>query len=112
MMEPFRLKTMACCVGAALGSLTAAGTHPDSGAPRGTPTVLGNALNPGLLNTVPARDPEGLDAQEFPRSPTGFLYGWPKLPLETKETESGWLYSGQTELGGLGGFGDTDNAWF
>jgi hypothetical protein len=66
----------------------------------------------GLLNTVPARDPEGLDAQAFPRSPTGFLYGWPKLPLETKETESGWLYSGQAELGGLGVFGDTDNAWF
>ncbi len=112
MIEPFRLKTMACCVGAALGSLTAADTHADSSTPRGTPTVLGDALNPGFLNTVPARDPEGLDTQANPRSPTGFLYGWPKLPLETKETESGWLYSGQAELGGLGVFGDTDNAWF
>jgi hypothetical protein len=112
MMESFRFKTMACCVGAALGSLTTTGTLADSATPRGTTTVLGNALNPGLLNTVPARDSEGLDAQAFPRSPTGFLYGWPKLPPETKETESGWLYSGQAELGGLGVFGDTDNAWY
>lgn len=112
MTDPFRVKTLVCCVGAAIGTLPAADVDADSATPRGKPTVLGNALNPGFLYTVPARDPDGLDANHFPRSPSGFLLGWPKLSLPTRETESGWLYSGQTEFGWLGVFGDTESAWY
>jgi hypothetical protein len=110
MTDRLGLRTLTCWVGATLGSLVAVVTQADSGV--GTNTKLGNALNPGVLNTVPARDPEGLDALPYQRSPTGFLYGWPILPPETKETESGWIYSGLVEVGGIGVFGDADSAWF
>ncbi|NCA69533.1 MAG: hypothetical protein EOM91_05385 [Sphingobacteriia bacterium] len=60
---------------------------------------------------VPARDLDGLDALPYQRSPTGLLYGWPLLPTETKETESGWIYSGSIEIGATHLSGDEDAAW-
>lgn len=60
MIDHARLKTLTCCVGTALGALAVVDAHADSGV--GVDTVLGNALNPGVLNNVPARDPEGLDS--------------------------------------------------
>lgn len=127
MIDHARLKTLTCCVGTALGALAVVDAHADSGV--GVDTVLGNALNPGVLNNVPARDPEGLDSLHYQRSPTGFLYGWPIIKPKSKTASDGngdtsagqtaevkpssdWSYSGQVEIGGLGVFGDTDNAWF
>jgi len=110
MTDYVRMRTLTCWVGTALGSLVAVGSQADSGV--GVDTTLGNALNPGVLTTVPARDPEGIDALSYQRSPSGLLYGWPVLQPETKETDSGWIYWGQAEIGGLGVFGDSDSAWF
>ena len=94
---------------ALLLSLSAA-ARADTGV--GVDTQLGNALNPNTIDTVPARDPEGLDIERDRRSPSGLLYPWPKLPPDTRTTRGGWVWSGQAELGGLAVGGDEDSAWF
>ncbi|MGB5833651.1 MAG: MtrB/PioB family outer membrane beta-barrel protein [Thiohalocapsa sp.] len=97
--------------GSALLLLGAVGTsQADTGV--ASNTMLGNALNPNTIDTLPARDPDGLDAERYRRSPSGLLYPWPTVPLDTRTTSSGWVWSGEAELGGLSLSGDEDSAWF
>lgn len=110
MTECFRVRTLTCCVALALGGVYPSISSADSGLV--ADTVLGNALNPGKLTSVPARDPDGLDAVPYQRSPTGFLYGWPKMPPEKRKTESGWELAGWVELGLIDASGDESNGWF
>lgn len=80
-------------------------------------TLLGNALNPGTLNTgspeaLPARDPDALDAERHRRSPSGLLLPWPELAATTgSATGGGWRWSGEAELGALVVTGDQFSAW-
>lgn len=92
--------------------LTAAATPraQDSNYPTGS--TLGNALNPDTIDTLPARDPDGLDVELYRRSPAGLLYPWPKIPETAVPSAGDWTWSGQAELGGLVVSGDEDSAWF
>ncbi len=110
MTTPFRLKLLSASVGAAIVQLAAAPAQADSAV--GVDTMLGNALNPTTINQLRKRDPEGLDAQIYRRTPTGQLYDWPLVPPNTRESSSGWIYSGSIEVGGTGVFGTEDSAWF
>lgn len=74
--------------------------------------TLGNALNPDRIDTVPARDPDGVDALSHQRSPSGLLYLWPTVPPEFRTSASGWQYTGHLELGAGAVFGDEDSAWW
>ena len=110
MKTHWQKKTLTLCVSAALAQLAAIAARADSAV--GTNTMLGNALNPNTLKTVPARDPEVLDAVPDERTPTGKLLGWaPELPKRTK-TASGWEYNGEFELGWMGAGGDTGSWWY
>jgi hypothetical protein len=74
--------------------------------------MLGNALNPNTLKTIPARDPEVFDAVPDERTPTGKLLGWPAVIPERSKTASGWEYNGEAELGWMGAGGDTGSWWY
>ncbi|AFL75356.1 MtrB/PioB family outer membrane beta-barrel protein [Thiocystis violascens] len=109
MNKPWRKKTLTVCITAAIAQLGAGGVRADSAV--GVNTMLGNALNPDTLRTIPARDPETLDASPGERTPTGKLLGWPAaVPATT--TTSDWTYHGQIEAGGMGSAGTTGSAWF
>lgn len=105
-----RLKLIVLCVGAAIGSLAASAIQADSGV--GVDTQLGNALNPRTLSSSGERDPNGLGITEYPRTPTGFLHMPAQEVKPPKQTESGWVYSGSIEIGGIYADGDEDNAKF
>lgn len=103
-----RYHLLASCACATLTQLAADPVMGDSGT--GVDTVLGNALNPGRPAGPIPYDP---DASFGKRSPSGWLYGIPYvLPEERRSTESGWEYSGWTELGGLGGDANDKAALF
>lgn len=106
------IKTMAYCVGAAIAYLTAAPVFADSAG--GPVTAAGNAMNPGSVDATGDRDPAGLGTYRTPasRSPSGQLYDIPYLPRETRNSESGWEYSGFIEAGILGGDANSRNALF
>jgi len=90
-----------------------AGASPvGAGSSAGAETVLGNALNPDTINTVHARDPDGLDIETYRRSPSGLLYPWPKLMPTLPSGGSAWVWNGEASLGGLLVTGDEDSAWF
>ena len=103
-------KTLALCVSAALAQLAVGSARADSAV--GVNTILGNALNPNTLKTIPTRDPEVLDAVPDERTPTGKLIGWPAVVPEIKTTASGWKYYGEAELGWMGAGGDTGSWWY
>ena len=106
----FRHKLLVVLLGAVGGQLAASAVQADSGI--GVDTTLGNALNPGTVPLIQFKDPEGLGESQHSRSPTGFLGEEPNLIREPNKTQSGWLYRGSVELGGLGTNGDKDNAKF
>ena len=64
--------------------------------------AAGNTLNPSGASTVREKDADGLSFIEFSRSPTGFLVSRPNVVKPSDKTESGWLYKGDIEIGGLG----------
>ena len=106
------LKTLACCVGAALAQMAAGAALADSGV--GVDTVLGNALNPSEDASRPL-DPNGLGPFRQPaaHTPTGQLYNLPyALPEDLHKTTTGWEYSGHVEMGVLGGDANEQNAQF
>lgn len=107
-----RLKTLAFCVGAALAQMAAGTALADSGV--GVDTTLGNALNPSQDATRPL-DPNGMGPFRQPaaHSSTGQLYNIPyALPGDPRKTATGWEYSGQAEIGVLGGDANHKNAQF
>ena len=110
MNSPWQKKTLAICVSGALAQLAVGAARADSAI--GVNTILGNALNPNTLNTIPTRDPEVLDAVPDERTPTGKLIGWPAMVPATKTTASGWQYFGKAELGWMGAGGDTGSWWY
>ncbi|WP_414662578.1 MtrB/PioB family outer membrane beta-barrel protein [Horticoccus sp. 23ND18S-11] len=105
----FPLRTLASCLGATLVPLASAAPLADSAV--GVGTVLGNAMNPAPSKSR-AQDPDWATAKH---SPTGQMY---KLPFavpkleDIKKTASGWEYSGQIEVGVIGGDADERNAQF
>ncbi|MBI2292732.1 MAG: MtrB/PioB family outer membrane beta-barrel protein, partial [Betaproteobacteria bacterium] len=106
------LKTLACCIGAALVQMAAGTVLADSGV--GVDTVLGNALNPSQDASRPL-DPNGMGPFRQPaaHTPTGQLYNLPyALPEEVKKTETGWEYSGEVEFGVLGGDANSNSEQF
>lgn len=107
-----RLKTLAFCVGAALAQIAAGTALADSGV--GVDTTLGNALNPHQYTGRPL-DPNGMGPFRQPaaHSSTGQLYNIPyALPGDPRKTATGWEYSGQAEIGVLGGDANHKNAQF
>ncbi|TCT22013.1 MtrB/PioB family outer membrane beta-barrel protein [Thiobaca trueperi] len=108
MKSPWRKKTLTLCVSAALAQMTAGAARADSAV--GVDTMLGNALNPYSLRTIPARDPEVLDAVQHQRTPSTKLIGWPVVVPTTTTTDSGWTYFGALELGGMWASGE--RAWY
>lgn len=106
------LKTLACCIGAALVQMAAGTVLADSAV--GVDTVLGNALNLSQDALRPL-DPQGMSPFRQPaaHTPTGQLYNLPyALPEEVKKTESGWEYTGEVEFGVLGGEANSKNEQF
>lgn len=110
MMSLWQKKTLTLCVSAAIAQCWAVSVRADSAV--GTNTTLGNALNPNGLNTVPARDPEVVDAKPDERTPTGKLIGWPTLVPTRTKTASGWEYNGEAELGWMYAGGNTGSWWY
>jgi hypothetical protein len=107
-----RATTLACCVAAALAQMAVGSALADSAV--GVDTALGNALNPSQDATRPL-DPNGLSPFRQPaaHSPTGQLYNIPYLlPHDLHKTATGWEYSGQVEIGVLGGDANEKNAQF
>lgn len=102
-----RVTTLACCVAAALAQVAAGAALADSGV--GVDTALGNALNPSPNPTRPL-DPDYPAAKH---TPTGQLYNIPyELPNDLHKSATGWEYSGQVEIGVLGGDAKEKNAQF
>ena len=102
-----RLTTLACCVAAALAQMAAGAAFADSGV--GVDTTLGNAFNPSPNPTRPL-DPEWPAGKH---TPTGQLYNIPyALPNDLHKSATGWEYSGQVEIGVLGGDANKNNAQF
>ena len=75
--------------------------------------TLGNALDPGGIDTVATRDPRGFGAfyEGRTRSPSGLPYDSPFVPPTPTRGEHGWSYQGSVEAGFLGGAND-NNATF
>ena len=101
------LTMLACCVAGALAQLAPGAALADSAV--GADTALGNALNPSADPTRP------LDT-EWPagkHTPTGQLQNIPYvLPNDLHQSATGWEYSGQMEIGVLGGDAKQKNAQF
>ena len=103
------LVTLAWCVGAQFAPWVAASSLGDSAV--GAGTVLGNAQSSSARASRPL-DPEWLVPKH---TPTGQLL---KFPLAVPQVgglakaASGWEYSGQLELGVIGGDADRRNADF
>ena len=112
MNSHWQKKTLALCISAACAQFGAGAVRADSAV--AVNTMLGDALNPSNLKTIPARDPEVLDAVPDERTPTGKLLGWPAaVPAVTRtKTLGGWDYHGQLELGGMWSTGNTNSWWF
>ncbi len=110
MTNHWQKKTLTLCISAAIAQVAVGTARADSAV--GVNTMLGNALNPNTLKTIPARDPDGLDAQFGQRTPTGKLHGWPTAVPTTTTTASGWTYNGQAEIGWMGAGGDTSSWWY
>lgn len=102
----FPLRLLLCCLPLALAPL--AGAAPLADPAIGTGTVLGNALNPGPDRTQ-FNDKEWLVAKH---TPTGQMYKLPYALSELTKSASGWEYSGQIEVGVIGGDADERSAQF
>ncbi|MBL9208126.1 MAG: MtrB/PioB family outer membrane beta-barrel protein, partial [Opitutaceae bacterium] len=77
----------------------------------GTGTVLGN----GMSGSVRAARPLDPDWTAVKRTPTGRMFDWPFLVPKAGEIgklASGWEYSGQLEVGVIGGDADERNAQY
>jgi hypothetical protein len=100
------LLTLATSAGLTLTPLAVGTPHADSAV--GVGTILGNALNRGP-------DPSHLQDAAWPsakHTPTGQMFRLPFALPELKKSAGGWEYSGQIEVGYLGGDADEENARF
>jgi hypothetical protein len=103
------LRAVVSCLGAALVSTAAASPFADSAA--GTGTVLGNTMSAGTTKARP-QDPAWEKAKH---TPTGQMYQLPFTMPKAEDIQklaSGWEYSGQVEVGFVGGDVDERNAQF
>ncbi|MDO8540578.1 MAG: MtrB/PioB family outer membrane beta-barrel protein [Opitutaceae bacterium] len=100
------LRRFVSFLGAALVPLAPAAPLGDTAV--GTGTVLGNALNPGPDKSR-AQDPEWPVAKH---TPTGQMFKLPFAVPDVRKAASGWEYSGQVEVGYIGGDADEQSARF
>lgn len=75
-------------------------------------SVPGNVLSTATDASAEPRDPEGLDAEPYRRSPSGLLYPWPRLSAYDLSGVGGRHFGGEASVGVLGVFGKRDNAWY
>lgn len=103
------LRAVVSCLGVVLASTAAASPFADSAT--GVGTVLGNTMSAGTTKARP-QDPAWEKAKH---TPTGQMYQLPFTMPKAEDIQklaSGWEYSGQVEVGFVGGDVDERNAQF
>jgi hypothetical protein len=91
---------------ALLASFAFASPHADSATGVGSVLSNGQPTGAGIMRS---RDPEWLAAKH---SPSGRMFDLPFALPDVRKAASGWEYSGQLEVGVLGGDADEENARF
>ncbi|MDR2837560.1 MAG: MtrB/PioB family outer membrane beta-barrel protein [Azonexus sp.] len=104
---PVGLKVIAASVGLALSQMALA----DSGVV--ADSWLGNAMNPRAVYNFNFKDPDGVGQNENARSPSGMVLYDPDLVQHwSKAGDSGWVYRGSIEAGGISTGGDDKRRGF
>lgn len=82
----------------------------------GVDTLLGNAINPGGLDTTRSTDPRAfspiMGGKGPSHTPSGQLYLYPFTDQDWTDAGNGWRRSGSVEVGVLGGGANNTNAGF